>query len=198
MEEKKPPVKKHNRKKYIVIIAVAVVVVGWLLLRRALNKPTLNTVGKKPAVSQPVIVKSFKLGSLSFESDQEVVPVSQNVGLKLKASSEGKNIVGYDIILKYDTDAFELSTKESLLPNFSIYVFKNDDGVTITGLKDPEDNSVSIFDGTPLVELSFVSKTQGAYDFTVVPDRDKEKTQLVDNKSQVYFPSLNNFSLQVE
>lgn len=153
--------------------------------------------------SEKRLLRSMKQGSLKFETEteteneEETDSTNKTVNLNIKASSEERNIVGYDLIVKYDTANLKFVGNQSLLPNFKVYVFNNDDGLTITGLKDPYDTSITVLNSTPILKLKFSTGTKGNYQFSILPERGKEKTQMVDDKTETFYPSLSDIIIEV-
>lgn len=173
---------------------------GYLGIRSIILKksksPLILVNDRNPSPSKP---KTTGAMNIKIPDGENTISVGKAFELEIEADSEGKNIVGYDFIIKYDSQAFNLVKAESAIANFKIFTFENEDGgITITGLKDVEDNSETVLSETVLVSLSLLSKMEGDYDITLVSKREKEITQMVDDKTAVLYPEVNSINVIAE
>lgn len=146
------------------------------------------------------VEEEVKSGSIIFKPVNETnnLTLNEPAVFTLIASSESRPIVGYDIVLRYETDEFELVESESIVPGFNVYVFKDEDGITITTLKDINDKMTTVFDNTPILSLMLKPLEKGSFDFDISEKRGKQTTQMVDNKTKVLKPETNSIRVVVE
>jgi len=139
------------------------------------------------------------LGSFSLNTTAEVtsVDVDKTIDLEIMASSEEKSIVGYDIIVKFEEGAVDIVRVSSLLPDFSLYPTKKSDHYIITGVKKLSSRESTILDDTPLLRLTVMPKKSGALNIAIIERLGLEKTQMVDDKTNIFAPKIGEVTLEV-
>jgi hypothetical protein len=192
MEENNKIKTKSNFFFFLAVISV-IIAFSFFLLSQNNNQKKVITVKPSP------VIKPLTIGSLILQaSDKKTVrPVNKVFDLVLNASSEGHNVVGYDLVMKYDGTAFTLIDYSSLLSNFKIYTFNKENYFITTGLKELNDTSVSPFKSTPILKFVFQAKQKGRYSFVIEPFLGKDKTQMVDDNTKILNPSINQFVIEI-
>lgn len=141
------------------------------------------------------LVKSFF--SLRIANNLTSFSQNDNIILKIVADSDNKEIVGYDVLVAYDTSAFDLVSVSSLLPSFRVYKFAKENHLSLTGTKVIGTTTSAIFKDTALAEVVLKPKKTGNFTFTLKPTINQEKTQMVDNQTKIIYPRLNEVALKV-
>ena len=139
------------------------------------------------------------LGSFSFDTSSEVasVDVDKAIDLEIMASSEEKSIVGYDIVVKFEEGAVDIVRASSLLSDFTLYPTKRSDHYIITGVKKLSSREPTILDDTPILRLTVMPKKSGALNVMIVERLGLEKTQMVDDKTNIFVPKIGEVTLEV-
>lgn len=113
------------------------------------------------------------------------------------ADSGGENIVGWDLLVAYDPTAFDFIRAESNIDDFEIYTFKRSDYLSITAVKSLESEASSVFKNTIVASLVFQPKKTGQFAITLKDSLGKEKSNLINDKTQKINPQLNSLTLSI-
>jgi len=123
--------------------------------------------------------------------------VGDMVELKLVADSNGKNIVGYDVVMYYDSLAFDFDKALSMLPDYNIFTYKKGHFFTVTGLKNLK-SAPSPMTKTTVATFTFTATKAGKFEFSLRASNDKDKTDLITDNTEVLVPSLNQVTVDVK
>ena len=123
--------------------------------------------------------------------------LSDPIILYVDVSSGGQDITGYDALLTFDKAYFDLVEVSSALPNFQIFKFDNKNHISVTGIKDINDRTQSIFDNTHLLKLTLKPKQKGTSKVGIVTNVGREVTQLVDVNVAVIKPQAGSEEITV-
>jgi hypothetical protein len=135
--------------------------------------------------------------SLIVKNKTDRFTIGQPMSLIISGNSNGKNITGFDFIIAYDKTAFSFNKAVSLSSDFDLKVFQIGDGLIVTGNKKLQVNRPTILSNNHLIELVFVPKKAGQFDFSILSSSGKEKTQMVDVNSQIFYPRVNSLKVDV-
>lgn len=138
--------------------------------------------------------------SMTLETDLSggSMKVGDMVELNLFADSNGKNIVGYDVVMYYDSLAFDFKKGLSSLADYNIFTYQKGHYFTITGLKKLQIAPSPMTKANKLVTLTFQATKAGKFEFLLKPSNDKDKTDLVTDKTEVLIPALNKVVVEVK
>lgn len=153
-----------------------------------------------PTVIPPAEIKSTE-GALSLILDQEgetSFPKNEELIINLEADSMEKNISGYDVVISYDPLAFEFVKATSLLADFNIYTYKKDNYLTFVGTKTLQSQASSVFDKTKIMNLAFRPLKAGQFDFALKSVFNKDKTDLITDKTEILSPALNELKVEID
>lgn len=137
-------------------------------------------------------------GVITIHSLKNQYNISEEIEIDLKADIEKENIVGYDVVLSYDEKNLEYLKTESLIPSFSIYSYKKDNNLFLTGVKTPQNTEKTILKNTAFAKVFFRSKNKGIYKIDIISSKDSSKTKLVNDKTQEFYPQLSSITIEVE
>jgi len=126
------------------------------------------------------------------------VKVGDMIELNLFADSNGKNIVGYDAVLYYDSLAFDFFKGITKLPDYKIFTYKKGHYFTITGLKKLQSAPSPMTKANKLATLTFKATKAGKFEFSLKQSNEKDKTDLVTDKTEVLVPTLNKMTVEVK
>lgn len=182
-----------------IIIISLVLIFTIFLLKKFQNKSLMINQQKNifPSPTQFEIPSSKKFFKLSLPPLQKVFSLNDQINIDIYADSEGKNISGYDLIISYDPQGLEFVSAQSTLNDFSLYSFKKEGRLSLTGTKKLNSNNQTIFASTKIAILNFKPKKRGTHTVSLLSNLGKEKTQMVDEETKIYYPSLNQIKLEV-
>jgi hypothetical protein len=123
--------------------------------------------------------------------------VGDMVELSLFADSNGKNIVGYDVVIYYDSLAFDFKRGLSSLSDYNIFTYKKGHYFTITGLKTLQSVPSPMTKANKLATLTFEATKLGSFEFALKPSNNADKTDLITDKTEVLVPELNKVIVNV-
>jgi hypothetical protein len=191
-----------DNKTYIFIIVsfLSIMFLGFLFLLK--NKKTseheaISIQNDKVRAVLPTVI--LNRGSFQLETKDNIIrfPIGQEATFFVKADSDGQSIAGYDVVLEYDKNAFDLVKANSLIPDFKIFNFRSGSHTSITGTKSIESSKSFVFKNTPLVEMAFRPKKAGRFNFILKQVINKERTKMIDDKTNVTYPNVNNIALEI-
>lgn len=138
--------------------------------------------------------------SMTLETDlpNGQMKVGDMVELSLFADSNGKNIVGYDVVLYYDSLNFDFLRGLTSLSDYHIYTYKKGHYFTITGLKTLQSAPSPMTKANKLATLTFEATKTGQFEFSLLSSNDKDKTDLITDKTEVLIPTLNKVTVEVK
>jgi len=176
---------------YLLVIFMAVFIGTGVFL--ILNNKKLPS-GKEAASTA---VKQTQ-GSLNLElSGNETLSVNKEFAIDVVADSNKKNIVGYDLVLYYDTSSFEFVNATSNITDFKIYSYSKGNYLSFLATKTLQGQASSVFTQTKIASIIFKPKKAGKFNFALKPLLGGDKTDLVTDKTEVLNPGLNELKVEV-
>lgn len=107
------------------------------------------------------------------------VQVGQPVQITVHGFSADKEVVGYDMLLGIDTEAFSVVSVTSKAPGFQIFDFDKGIYRSVTGIKDLQATEKTLFNNTELVIVELMPKRAGKSVVTILSTKGQEKSQFV-------------------
>jgi hypothetical protein len=162
----------HNKKFLTLIFAILSLIFLVFIfsivmrLRQAARPIQLPITAQiSPTVPAPIIKEK---GSLTFKvkNNETVLSQKKPIILYVYADSDNQPITGYDAILKYDSTQVEFVNHKNLQPDLQIFTKKEKDRLIITGVKNLNSNTSTVFTDSSLVELIFQPQKTGQVDFS--------------------------------
>jgi hypothetical protein len=198
---------KNNIFKYLLVVFFAAFVgTGLFLLisnKPKTSKEKISTVRVDfPVENTAVIPTVATTSSVSMALETNLpgnqMKVGDTIELNLLADSNGKNIVGYDVVMYYDSLAFDFLKGITMLPDYNIFTYKKGHYFTITGLKTLQSAPSPMTKANKLATLTFQSTKAGKFEFSLKQSNEKDKTDLVTDKTEVLIPTLNQLTVDVK
>lgn len=141
-------------------------------------------------------------GMLSLVPQKKESTMSEVVNIDLLAQSEGKNIVGYDVVLFYDPLSFEFIEATSAFPDFKIYSYNRGTYLLLTAVKSLSSQAATVFGsdagGQKIATLNFKPKKAGNFNFSLRQSTGSDVTDLVTDETEVLSPSLIDASVEIK
>lgn len=194
--------KSNNQHFRLLIIIIFIVIVGFLvflIFSQRIKKPasfTELTTEAKPTITPTIAVNGGTL-SMTVLGDSQKHRLGENLVIEIKAHSPKIDVVSYDIILSYSKDAFNLVEVKSTQPSFEIYKKTLPDHLSLTGIKKIGQTGENLWSGEKIIRLVFQPKKIGRFTFKILGQMGKEKTQLVDTKSEIYYPLTDQLEVAI-
>lgn len=195
----------NNNKKILIIGSLFLLVLLGVSMFIFQQKPVVKTDKPIPTSfnrfqpsTAPTLIPHPTLGSMRFYSMGGIKRFSKGkeFSLLVQASSQGKNIVGYDAIVSYDKKHFTYVRTVSKLPEFNVFSYERPAYLSLSAIKSLQDTKVTSWINQDLVELVFQPNTIGKYSFLLIP-MGKETSKLVDDKAQVVYPATEKLEVEI-
>lgn len=179
---------------YLLVIFMAVFIgTGVFLILNNKKSPSKNEAASTTGNS----VKQIE-GSLDLKlSGSETLSVNKEFTIDVVADSNKKNIVGYDLVLYYDTSSFEFVNATSNITDFKIYSYSKGNYLSFLATKTLQGQTTSVFAQTKIASVIFKPVKAGKFNFALKPLLGNDKTDLVTDKTEVLNPKLNELGVQV-
>lgn len=138
--------------------------------------------------------------ALKFSVENQKVLVGVPLVLEVLADSNFQDVVGYDVIVGYDVEAFTF--RQAVPTNTSYQLFNTtspkSDHISLTAVKRLTVQDKITFSNQALLALTFTPTKKGRYTFQIIPQVGAEKTKLVNDKIQVSQPRVETVTVEVE
>lgn len=180
-----------HRHHYRLVIIVLFVCLAFIGIGLVFSYQRLGFLQKPVAVTDQLSVPTPMISSAVAEPSAptvyfELVADSANTytatdpfTMTIVASSYGNPVLGFDVLMSRDVNAYDVVSATSLLPEFTVLKFVKDDRVTVTGIMKLAETQPMIFDATPIASLVLRPKTQGTFDISVVPNIASESSKAI-------------------
>lgn len=183
----------------IFFLFLALIFTFILSKNKSRNQPlTINqpkNISSSPTPSP--IPSSKKFFKLKLATSKKIFSLNDQINVEVYADSEGKNISGFDLLISYNPQELEFVNASSESNDFSLYSFKKENYITLTGTKKINSDRPTVFSSTKIANLIFKPKKLGRYQISLLENYRKEKTQMVDDQTNVYSPSLNQLEIEI-
>lgn len=181
----------------ILLIALLIVLVVFLYAnRQQLNNQSSSVMVKKIESPSPAELPTAL--TLSLDKSQTGFSVGKPIVVTVHADSHEEDVVGFDLLVTYDQTAFSFVKAQAADSAFSLYPRNSSTHLSVTGIKKPTIKDDKPFANTPLLTLTFQPKKQGSYKFVLTPKIGRETTKLVNDKTQVFNPTVESLTVTVK
>jgi len=193
---------KSTKMYWIMFILAVLLVVAFVYIKLSRQpEKTTNDTNQTTNTPMPTVKLSNTVMNLGVSAETEK-QVGKELTVELTGDSDNINIVGFDTLVNYDVDGFDLVRVMSKLPDFKVFNFVKEGYVSLTSTKaiDQEETatpSSSIFTNTPLIELVFMPKKAGKYSFDIGQVIGKESSKYVNDKTEIIYPKVNGVSVEI-
>lgn len=174
-----------NIPKITILSILLIIVMGITLL--TLQSSNRNQQKEINSVVNPTtapVAEVQKIDALQIDTPR-TVQANENIVLTIKVDSKNRDITAFDMLVNYNTEGLIYVKTDSLITGFNVYDYKNENIISVTGVKSLTNKTVHVFNQTPIIKLTFKPLKKGSYTFSIPSEVGSEKTQLVDNNSLV-------------
>lgn len=188
---------------FILIISFSIILFQKRSTKQMAVKPSLQSQINQPPISPTIDDKKVDLsqankGQLVLETENNFpINPNQNFSLILKADIPSEDIVGFDVVFSYDDQRLEFISANSLLNSFTLIPVKKENYLRLTMAKKPQENQPTLFTQTAVIRLTFKAKKEGMSTIKILPQVDKEKTQFINNKTEIIYPLTDEIKIEV-
>ena len=126
------------------------------------------------------------------------ISVGQTLLIEISLDTNGKDLTGYDALVSFDSENFEVQSAQSEIKGFEVYKKVEEGLIKLTGIKGPSSEEEAVFAGETAVKLALLPKKSGTYQIALLESKDKSKSKFVDSETNVYYPGLNSISVVVK
>lgn len=177
---------------YILVLTVVVFGLVWWSISKTEKEPQKQ--------EKEIKVSSQQVGSITLKDKEDLrkYKVGKPIVLQFIADSGNYDVVGFDVLLQYDRNAFSLTSTQIALSGFRVFPRQEKDHLWLTGIQGPESNTRSVLKNESILNLTLLPKKTGSYTFTLLKKSGKETTKLVDIKTEILYPKTSSLKIQVE
>lgn len=187
---------KHIRRLHLYIFALTVVVLGlvWFLF-----KDQLGIVKKEePTPAPQVEVKKENRGTMTLQSRTRAAAVGGQYVVQVVADSDAEDIVGFDVLLAFDQDAFNVSSVTSPLAGYRVVSTPQEGYLAVTGVQDPQNTVRNVFKNSVILEVALSPKLEGDYDIVILLQSGNADSKLVTTQTNILLPAVESLSVSVQ
>ncbi|OGK19331.1 hypothetical protein A3G67_00300 [Candidatus Roizmanbacteria bacterium RIFCSPLOWO2_12_FULL_40_12] len=163
----------------IALLAIGIWLVSVYLYRLKQDREDIPAV-PVAEVLPPAPTTAITKGAIELAQQRANPQVGQPFELTVTANSDKKDVVGYDVLLKFDESAWTYNSATSLIPSFTLVPVVRGGLISMTASKSPQVNTPTVFSNTDVVRVTFTAKKKGGATFTVLPSFGNQKTRMVD------------------
>ena len=178
---------------YLILVLFLIIFIGNGLYLFFVKNPAQN---KEGAASVAPVTRGFLKIKLPKDAKTTYL-AGETVNLQIVGDSDGEDVSAFDILLSYDTSAFDFVKANVISPLYRVFSFKKDNRMTLTVVRITKTAEKSVFSNSPLINLIFTGKKSGEYIFGIIPAFDKETTKFVNDKTEMIYPKVNDLRITV-
>lgn len=204
------PNKRNFRMIFVTIIVLLIAALGYAVLsnpelkaqaKRAINLSPIKIASNSNTDEIDMLVtevKDRKIPWLEMRSLKSSVNSGEEFTIGVYGFSGGRDVVGFDILIGIDQNAFEVKSITSQLSDYIVRDFNRESYFSITGIKNPQKNDVTILDNTALLTVVLKAKQKGESMVTLLASEGNERTKYVDNNVAILTPQLGSVLINVK
>ncbi|MDO8610503.1 MAG: cohesin domain-containing protein [bacterium] len=164
------------------------------------NKTGISETGVNTQIQATATPTSMpERGFFKLSTTSSGVTVGKPFMIQISGNSDSEDISGYDILVSYDTTAFNFVSSVSNITDFNkIYPFKQADHLTFTATKSLQSKEPVILTDTKVATLTFTPIKAGSYVFEIKSRIGKETTSMVNTQTKKINPALNSITINVQ
>lgn len=183
---------------YIFILTVSVLTLVWVLF-----KDQLRLTKKEQEVTQQTQFKKLKgedKGNMTLvmKNNQRKIPANVPFTVQVIADSQSEDIVGFDVLVAYDKEAFKEVSASSPLSGFRVFDTQRDGYLAVTAIQDPQNSTRNVFKDQVILEVTLNPALAGEYDLTILSSKKAETSKLVSTETKVFFPKVEGLTVEIE
>lgn len=198
------PSSKSNKGIWYVL---AVILLLLFIFGLASNKKKQETTtSTDPAVYAPTgMPVRTKTGSYVFNlspgSAQTETQATFSAGsaktVAINMNTEGKSVLGYNLIIQYDPSQITIGKITSAIPAFTATQNERVPGfIVVDGVKSSPDNTPVMFNNSPILNVPVTANSAGMYELRLIEKNDRDEAKFFDETMTPYYPAGGVMSIQ--
>jgi hypothetical protein len=189
----------HFRLLITIVFLVFISLILILVYSKFFSSPIITGTSMTTVNVTPKKTEKATFGQVILKNSLEVTrqPITDLVKLEIWADSNESDVVGYDLILNFDNQAFKVVEVDSAQADFSLFKTEKENGLIITGTKKINVNQKTSLTNQKIIVLTLKPQKTGKFNFEILSSLGKEKTQLVDSLSKIYYPKVNQIEIVI-
>ena len=215
-----PPPEEKGRgfTMFLVFAVIALIVAGvaiWFSLQSNMSKlsqeankntaqtnmPTVSvqqTQQQQARTEQPDVPVAQSGGSMRLQSlDGSVGQVGKPIALAVIANSSGKDIVGFDIVLDYNPEQFELQSAEANAGGFKVSSSTKKGILAVSGYKLIGEKNQTVFSNTQIATITLVPKQTGSFKISPVATMGTATSKMISVNKEIAIPELESVNVVI-
>ena len=182
---------------FLTIIIVFILLKNRTYLQKEKVSPTPIVQSSIP--TQPALERK-KIGRIALSTMRQVVSLTkkEKIVVLTRVDSGGRDVVGFDLIFKFNKKDLNLSKVGLTSANFDLFKRTFSGGEIITGAKKISQKNKIVLNNNQLIKLTFVPKKEGRYNISVISTDNVNKTQFVDSQTKIIYPEVSSLSITVD
>ncbi len=193
MEEQINKQNQNSQNKKLIVFLV--LIGGFLLLMIIFLSRNFLVKNKKitayhTQTSSPTILIQPTKGSLNFKLTNKNFHVNSPFSIVIIANSEDEQVVGMDLVIKFDKNNFKFLNTKSIHNQFTAYYSMVDNYLSITLVKNLTAKEPVYFRQSEVIVLQFLPLAKSPAIIEIVSQHKNRKTFFVNEKTQVFYPKL--------
>lgn len=183
----------------LIVLALVAVFELALLLKKDSSLPTAVSTNTEETPQVTDKMEGATEGSMKVSAGENT---NNTVGVPFTvtviADSNGRGVVAFDAILRYDTSAFTLSSLSSTVTGFSATSNDSKGYLNITSSTNPQSTVTPVFKDTSVLTLTLVPRKAGNYTISLIDKVDSSSTKFIDNNTRIFLPSTGSVNVTVK
>lgn len=143
----------------------------------------------KQTISPTIFIPPTK-GNLNFKLENKNFVINSPFNIVINASSEDKQVVGFELVIKFDKKNLKFLSAKSVDNRFISYSSLSDNYLNITLVKNLNIDEPIYFNQTDIITLQFLPLNQINSSIEIVSNYKNRKTFFVNEKNEVFYPKL--------
>jgi len=172
---------------FAILSLIFLLLIFSLVLRLRKTPPTQPPITSQVSPTQAPVSKEKGSLTLKAKNHETIVSQQKPITLYVYANSDSQPITGYDAIVNYEETKVDFVNHKNLQPDFQIFTKKEKDKLIITGIKNLNSTTPTVFTDSSLVELTFQPKQTGQVDFSFdfTPGSKKDSNLITEKTTEV-------------
>ncbi len=187
---------KKNMNRALIFLAISIVVLG-VVIYTAQSRGYFSSTQRMPAPTSVPPVEDNLWMKLTSTTGATQFAQTDQVSLQVSASSSMHDIVGYDALISFDPEFFDIVSTKTLNTNFEVVPFNKTGMISITGTKIPSYSGQLMLNGDNLLSITLKPKKKGTTTVSIQSMAGPERTKMVDTSSAVLLPQLSPITVAI-
>lgn len=196
----------QEKTKKVKIIFLVVFILGVTIILFLFSSKKNNNLNKGPNFSINEKKENIKENNkfttekpyLKLYSSLSILKPNQVFSVEIKSDSLNQQIVGIDILIRFDKKKLKFLSANSLIKDFKVYSSEEDNILSLTFIQNLNSREKIYLTGETLAKIDFQALEVGKTQVEVVSDYKNRQSFFVNEKTEKIYPQLIDNNLLVE